>query len=167
MFKDLRSGFQVHILEKGDKPVYKIGNVVSVSTPRFPPVQQGQFAIPQDRIIDLTVECGGETKTYVVSENSNVSTIPNLTLATTTDPVVNEVNAMLRSSTDIINSVDKHREIISECESILKDLNPSYAQTKAQDEKIEHLEKKLSMIESKIPSIDDIKSLFEKQLKTK
>lgn len=72
MFKDLKNGFQVCLLDKSQKtPVYKIGNVVSVSAPRLDsrPMPPGQIPSPMmysERVIDLTVECDGQTNTYVV-----------------------------------------------------------------------------------------------------
>ncbi|MCH5332048.1 MAG: hypothetical protein J1E33_06565 [Alistipes sp.] len=150
MFKDFQSGFQVHILDKsGAVPSYKIGKVVSVSPPRLEqkPMMQGQMANPMmftDRVIDLTVEHDGQTKTYVVPETGNVAPSAALTLACSTEPILNEVRAMLRTSTDIINSVDHHKEVVNKCESIMQEMNPTFAESKAQNERISMMEKSIA-----------------------
>lgn len=35
MFRDLKKGFQVYTLDTSDIPVFRMGNVVNVSEPRF------------------------------------------------------------------------------------------------------------------------------------
>lgn len=90
--------------------------------------------------------------TYVVPENQNVAMANGITLACSVDPIMNHLNAMKRTSTDIVNSVDKNKEIIEACDSILEDINPTFKQTKDQDRKIKNLEEKVDRMGS---SFDD------------
>lgn len=163
MFKDLKNGFQVNVLDKSGKtPVYKIGNVVSVSTPRVEPAKQmqpGQFPNPMmysERVLDLTVECDGQTNTYVVQENANVASIASLTLACTAEPILNEVRAIHKTSSDIISSVDRHKEVVTKCEDILKELNPAFADSKAQNERIDKIEAAVSGVADSVRQIQQI-----------
>lgn len=163
MFKDLKNGFQVCILDKNRKiPAYKIGNVVSVSAPRMEPTRQmqpGQFPNPMmysDRVLDLTVECEGQTNTYVVQENSNVASIASLTLACTAEPILNEVRAIHKSSSDIIASVDRHQEVVAKCENILKELNPTFAESKAQNERIDKIETTITAVADSVRQIQQL-----------
>ena len=64
-------------------------------------------------------------------------------------------------STDIVNSVDKNKEIIEACDSILEDINPTFKQTKDQDRKIKNLEEKVDRMGS---SFDELKELLIKKL---
>lgn len=170
MFKDFQNGFQVHMLDKsGAIPMYKMGKVVSVSPARIEqkPMVPGQVPNPMmftDRVIDLTIEHDGQTKTYVVPENGNVATSAGLTLACSTEPILNEVRAMLRTSTDIINSVNHHQEVVSKCESIMQELNPTFAESKAQNERIDKMEKSILDIAD---SIDQIRQLMQSSQQTK
>lgn len=163
MFKDLKNGFQVSVLDKSGKtPVYKIGNVVSVSAPRVDPTRQmqpGQFPNPMmysERVLDLTVECDGQTNTYVVQENGNVASIASLTLACTTDPILNEVRAIHKTSSDVIASVDRHQEVVSKCESIMEELNPTFAESKAQNERIDKIESSISLVADSVRQIQQL-----------
>lgn len=159
MFKDLKNGFQVCLLDKSQKtPVYKIGNVVSVSMPRIDSghMQPGQIPSPMmysERVIDLTVECDGQTNTYVVQENTNVASIASLTLACSTEPILNEVRAILKTSSDIIASVERHKEVVAKCEDILKELNPAYAESQIQNERIDKIEAAISGVADSVRQI--------------
>lgn len=84
-----------------------------------------------------------------------------ITLACSVDPIMNHLNAMKRASTDIVNSVDKNKEIIEACDSILEDINPTFKQTKDQDRKIKNLEEKVDRMGS---SFDELKELLIKKL---
>lgn len=125
MFSDLKKGFQVHTLDTNTVPKYELGKVVAVSEPRYLPPQPGQYQAMQTRVVDLTVELTGETKAYTVPESQNVAKAMGITLSTSIDPIMNELNAIKNTSQDIINSVDAHRAKIEACESILEDINPA------------------------------------------
>lgn len=162
MFKDLKNGFQVCLLDKSQKtPVYKIGNVISASVPRLEPrqMQAGQIPNPMmysDRVLDLTIECDGQTNTYVVQENANVASIASLTLACTAEPILNEVRAIHKTSSDIIASVDRHKEVVLKCEDILKELNPAFADSKAQNERIDKIEAAVSGVADSVRQIQQL-----------
>lgn len=123
--------------------------------------QLGQYQQLQDRVMDLTIEVDGKSMTYVVPENQNVAMANGITLACSVDPIMNHLNAMKRTSTDIVNSVDKNKEIIEACDSILEDINPTFKQTKDQDRKIKNLEEKVDRMGS---SFDELKELLIKKL---
>lgn len=162
MFKDLKNGFQVSILDKSQKtPIYKVGSVISVSAPRVDTrqVSPGQLPNPAmfaERVIDLTVECDGQTNTFVVPENANVASMATLTLACSQDPILNEVRAMHKTSSDIIASVDRHKEVVTKCESIIKELNPAFAESKAQNERIDKIEEAISGVADSVRQIQQL-----------
>lgn len=161
MFKDLKKGYQVYTLDTSGVPKFFMGTVVNVSEPRFAQSQLGQYQQLQDRVMDLTIEVDGKSMTYVVPENQNVAMANGITLACSVDPIMNHLNAMKRTSTDIVNSVDKNKEIIEACDSILEDINPTFKQTKDQDRKIKNLEEKVDRMGS---SFDELKELLIKKL---
>lgn len=82
-------------------------------------------------------------------------------LACSVDPIMNHLNAMKRTSTDIVNSVDKNREIIEACDSILEDINPTFKQSKDQDRKIKGLEDQVAKMGE---SFEELKNLLIKKL---
>lgn len=142
MFSDLKKGFQVHTLDTNTVPKYELGKVVAVSEPRYLPPQPGQYQAMQTRVVDLTVELTGETKTYTVPESQNVAKAMGITLSTSIDPIMNELNAIKSTSQEIIDSVDAHRAKIEACESILEDINPAF---KPPNEAADRLKKYLKL----------------------
>ena len=137
MFKDLKQGFQVSLLDKSGKvPHYHIGTIVGVSEPRIDQMKQPTFGQPMsyaDMVIDLTIEFDGRTQTYTVPEQSNVASVASLTLACSAEPIANEVRAMLKHSQSVIESVPHHEEVAQECASILEELQPAPADSKRLD----------------------------------
>ena len=163
MFSDLKKGFQVHTLDTNTVPKYELGRVVAVSEPRYLPPQPGQYQTMQTRVVDLTVELTGETKTYTVPESQNVAKAMGITLSTSIDPIMNELNAIKNTSQEIIDSVDTHRAKIEACESILEEVNPAFKQTREQDRKIAGIENKVNDLTD---SFEDLKKLIVERLKT-
>lgn len=147
MFKDLKQGFQVSLLDKSGKvPHYHLGTIVGVSEPRIDQIKQPTFGQPMsyaDRVIDLTVEFDGKTQTYTVPEQSNVASVAALTLACTAEPIANEVRAMLKHSQSVIESVPHHEEVAKECKNILEELQPAPADSK----RLDKLEGKMDKME--------------------
>ncbi len=154
MFKDLKPGLQMLILDKSATPMKcHSGKVVKVSMPRVEmPKMDGSVPFPsfqmQDRVVDLTVEYDGKTSTFVVPENSNVAYGDAVTLACTEEPIVNEVKSRMKESADIVDSYEYHKANIEECKSILATISPQYAGTKEQDKRMTALEGELAEIKS-------------------
>ena len=142
-------------------PEFFMGTVVNVSEPRFAQSQLGQYQRLQDRVMDLTIEVDGKSMTYVVPENQNVAMANGITLARSVDPIMNHLNAMKRTGTDIVNSVDKNKEIIEACDSILEDINPTFKRSKDQDRKIKGLEDQVARMGE---SFEELKNLLIKKL---
>lgn len=154
MFKDLKPGLQMLILDKSATPMKcHSGKVVKVSMPRVEmPKMDGSVPFSglqfQDRVVDLTVEYDGKTSTFVVPENSNVAYGDAVTLACTEEPIVNEVKSRMKESADIVDSYEYHKANIEECKSILSAISPQYAETKEQDKRMTALEGELAEIKS-------------------
>lgn len=163
MFKDLKPGLQMLILDKSVTPMKcHTGKVVKVSAPRVEmpkvdgPMPFSNFQM-QDRVVDLTVEYDGKTSTFVVSENSNVAYGEAVTIACSEEPIISEVKSKMKESADIVDSYEYHKANIEECKSILATLSPQYAGTQEQD-------KRLTALEGDIGEIKDmIRSLMKKK----
>ena len=162
MFVDLKKGFQVHTLDTNSVPKYAIGKVVAVSEPRFLPLQGNNYQTMQSRVIDLTVEVEGETKTYTVPENQNVAKAMGITLCASIDPIMNELNAIKQNSNEIIESVPLNQQKVEACNKILEDINPAFKQTRDQDRKIAGIEEKVNGLNG---TLEELKKLIVERLK--
>lgn len=162
MFSDLKKGFQVHTLDTNEVPKYAIGKVVAVSEPRYMPPSPGNYAPMQGRVVDLTVEVDGETKTYTVPESQNVAKAMGITLSTGIEAVMNELNAIKRNSQEILDSVGFNKKKIEVCDQIMEDINPAFKQTREQDKKIAGIE---SQVRELTGLFDELKRLIVERLK--
>lgn len=147
MFSALRQGSSLYILEKGEFPTLKIGQVSSTTQPRT-------SYLYNTSSMDINVTVGDETMEFKnVPGPQSVINYNNVILAETKELMSNEVDSILQNSTNIINSVEYHTHVIQACEGILKDLNPRFAKEKERDEDINSLKTKIGGIETKMDKI--------------
>ena len=149
MFSALRQGSVVYILEKGENPVLKVGQVVSITQPNY----SSNFLM-NGATIDINVKVNNQNMDFKnVPSSQSVANYNNAIIAETKELMSNEVDNMLQSSRSIVDSVTYHNNIITSCESILKELNPRFAKEKERDEDINNLKDKMGGIESKMDKI--------------
>ena len=165
MFSALRQSGTVYILTKGDTPALKTGVVQSVTSPvtKFgTQLMPGQFQ--QDTVIDLTVKVGDELLTFKQLPSASViASSGNMVVSESRDAMVAEVENMMRTSKEVLESVDYHRNALEACESIMCSLNPRLAEEKEQKAKIETLERKIGGIEA---SLENMTEMLSKALKS-
>ena len=155
MFSALRQGSVVYILEKGENPVLKVGQVVSITQPNY----SSNFLM-NGSTIDINVKVNNQNMDFKnVPAAQSVVNYNNAVITETKELMSNEVDNMLQSSRSIVDSVTYHNNIITSCENILKELNPRFAKEKERDEDINNLKDKMGGIESKM---DKILSLLQK-----
>lgn len=149
MFSALRQGSVVYILEKGENPVLKVGQVVSITQPNY----SSNFLM-NGATIDINVKVNNQNMDFKnVPASQSVVNYNNAVITETKELMSNEVDNMLQSSRSIVDSVAYHNNIITSCESILKELNPRFAKEKERDEDINNLKDKMGDIESKMDKI--------------
>lgn len=166
MFSALRQGNLFYILEKGDSPKLKVGYVVSVSTPQ--PKYSTNYTQPfsMESTVDITVKVGDENQEFKqVPGSLSIANfgLSNFVISESKDEMNKEVDAMLRSSKQIIESVPYHESVVKSCEEILKELNPQFAKQKDQEDKINNLETKVGGMET---TLDEIRQMLSKALQT-
>lgn len=124
MFSALRQGSPIYILEKGDKPIIKIGQVESVTQPRpkyntyNPSIG---FAGNMETIVDIVVKINNDKKEYVgIPSNLSIHGYGDIVISESRDAMISEVDGMLQTSKAILESVDFHKSVINSCEDMLK-----------------------------------------------
>ena len=153
MFQGLRTNSLFYVLDKGENPNLQIGQVVSVSNPqtRYPSFNNGFTPQPMETVVDVKVKLGDEEVDFKqLPANGQIANDKNLVVSDNKDAMSAEVDAMLRQSKAILESVDYHERVVKSCEGMLQQLNPQIAKEKEQTEKINKLEGKVSGIEGKI-----------------
>jgi len=82
----------------------------------------------------------------------------NAIITETKELMSTEVENMLQSSKNIVDSIEYHTNIMNTCEDILRNLNPRFAKEKERDEDIDNLKTKIGGIESKMDKIIELLS---------
>ena len=158
MFSALRQGGILYILEKGKEPALKIGQVMSITQPNY----NSNF-LSGGSTIDINVKVGEQTMDFKnVPSSQSITTYNNVVITETKELMSNEVDNMLQSSKNIIDSVPYHNSVIKSCEEILKDLNHSIAKEKERDEDISNLKTRIGGIESKMDQVLTLLSKSDK-----
>ena len=167
MFQSLRQSNIFYILQKGETPELKVGQVVSVSNPqpKYGQYVPGQtYAQNMETVVDVSVKVGEETidfKQLPASLSIANFGMNGVVVSESREAMNAEVESMLRTSRQVIESVPFHENVISSCDVILRELNPQLAKEKQQEEKIGVLEQKVSGVEN---TLTDIKDMLAKAL---
>lgn len=144
MFSALRQGAPLYILEKGDTPVVKIGQIEGITQPRFNP-SAGIGAT----IVDIAVKIDNERKDYIgVPSNASVHGYGNIIISESKEAMIQEVEGMMQTSKSVLDNLDYHRNMVKSCEDLLKQLSPTYAKQQERDDAIESLKNEVGSLKA-------------------
>lgn len=152
MFQGVRQNNLFYILDKSDVLTLKVGQVVSVSNPqpKYPPFSATpSYAAQPEMVVDIKVKVGDEVLEFKqLNSSQSLANSGNVIVSDNKESMVAEVEGLLRTSAQIIDSVPYHEKVIESCDSILRELNPQFAKEKEQEEKISELQERMGGIES-------------------
>lgn len=156
MFSSLNQGSIIYILDKTERPKFKVGEVVSISQPKVDYNSTGQFGQYQATTVDIKVNVEGNTYEYnSIPSSYSVITYNNgkITLSETKQGLQSEVESILQNSKQIVERIDTYKQNIVDCESILKQINPQFAKDKERDERLNSLEERFGGVEDRLDKI--------------
>lgn len=148
----------------------KIGQVVSVSNPqpRYNQYNTPSFSHQSEMVVDIKVKVDEEVMEFKqLNANMNIANSGNLVVSDSKEAMSNEVEGLLRSSRQIIESVPYHEQVIQACDTMLRELNPQFAKEKEQEEKIGALEERMGHIDGKLERVLELLSDTVSQSKSK
>lgn len=147
MFEGLRAGNLLYILQKsGEKPELKIGEVTNVTPPqpKLGGAYLGTYPTLPSMTVDAQVKVGEEVMDFKqLPCGSVVANFGQVIVTDNKESMNAEVDAMLRTSKQTLDSIPYHKRVIESCEKMLKELNPQYAKEKAQEEEINGLKNQM------------------------
>lgn len=147
MFSNLRTNSQVYILHKDSTPYVEVGSVISVSqpSPRFPVTN---FMNPQELVVDISVKINDSTITLQkLPANLDIAdqgVNGNVVITTSREAMNSEIDSLRQKSLGVLNSVEYHKKVVQECENLLQNLNPEFAEQKQQKQEIDTLKAQMS-----------------------
>ena len=148
MFSGLRQAGLFYILEKGEELKLKIGQVISVSNPQ-PKYGQYSYGSQPEMTVDVRVKVDDETLEFKqLNANASIANSGSVVVSDSEEAMNAEVEGLLRTSRGVLDSVSYHEKMLTSCDTILRELNPSFKKEKEQEEK-------MSMLEDEVIGIKD------------
>ena len=149
MFSALNQGSLVYILDKTDGVKFKIGEIVGTTVPQFAVDGSGM-------VMKLSVKINGNVAEYnnvpsaatIVSYNNG-----KFIITETKQSIQSEVESTLHNANYIIEHIEDYKSQITQCENVLKELNPQYAKDKARDEEIAGIKSEVAGMKGDIAKI--------------
>lgn len=170
MFQGLRQGGLFYILDKGEDVSLKVGQVVSVSNPqpRYSNFGNPTYGAQPDMVVDVKVKVADEVMEFKqLNASINIANSGNMVVSDSKEAMSAEVEGLMRSSKQIIDSISYHEKVVASCDSMLRELNPQFAKEKEQEEKIGALEERMGNIDDKLSAMFDLLSDTLGKRKTK
>ncbi len=152
LFKDLKTGYQVYILHKGEDIRVDVGKVTAVSPPRFPQAQ-GNFQAMQ-MVVDVTIEENGASKTYTTPDSLSVTYAGNeLVIATEREGILREIETIKSHNEDELSKIAARRAVVAKCEKILTEWNPLFKEKRENEERFAKLETSMTDLKSMLSGL--------------
>lgn len=151
MFGNLRQNSQVYILHKPSN--LEIGVVTLVNAP----LKYMQYT--PNQTTDIKVDVGGKSSEFKqLPSNMGIAFYDNgnTIISDDKESISSEIQNMIKNSKEVLDSIPYHEEVITNGETLLKELNPEFAKQKEQEEKITNLETKVGGIENKLDTITNL-----------
>lgn len=146
----------LYILRKGEKPELRIGTVTAITDPVPKFGQTPIYGQQMVTTVDISVKVNDASlKFEKLDSGAAIMTYPteNTVVASSREAMSGEVEAMIRNSRQIIDSIPYHRSVLESCDEMLRELNPQFAKEKEQEEKLGALEGKVTSMETTLTDI--------------
>lgn len=160
MFSNLSQNSIIYILDAKSTPKILSGPVERVSIPR---PKYNDFNINREMVVDITANINGERREFKGVPNGSIADFGenSILLAENKEVLSSYINSMLQNSKNIINSVDKHKQLITNYEEALQELNPAIKASKENDKAIQSLQSQMETLQKDMQQI--LSALTEKK----
>lgn len=157
MCDHMKTGDSVYIIEVigtfKKTTEYNVGSVVSVSGAYDEPLPTNQFPMPNQprkKVVDVTIQCNGESRKFTIPENKSVITDTNLGLTISTDKqeIVNILRNQYNTYKARKESIAKCDEEMSKCQALLEKLDIPKEPTNTEDPRIKELQDEVNELKN-------------------
>ena len=139
MFKELKSGYPIYLFDRASLK-YEQAKVMNAQ-PNYQPTTIGKLET------NITVQTkDGKQNTYSVTDTEQAAYAGTLLVAATKEAVINEINILKSNSEEVLNKVEEHKHIVSECGKLLAELDTTFRDQQRTNERLDNLENKLDEI---------------------
>lgn len=156
LFNQLNIGDKVYIIEVmgtfKKTTEYNEGQVTQVSNVYEEPLPPGQFPMPNQqrkKLVDITIQCNGESKKFTIPENKSTITDSSLglTISTNKQEIISIVRSQYNTYKQRKEAIAKCDEEMSKCQQLLDKLEVTN-DTDKEDSKITELQKEINELKN-------------------
>lgn len=161
MFSALVQGNPIYIIDKTDGLKYKTGEVVGVTQINAFNGAFGTTSFAPNGTVTLKVKVDNNVIDYPeVPRNGSVMTYNNgaTIVCENKQSLITEIENTLQQTKQILADSSKYEQIVTDCENILKNVNPVFAKDKERDDRINNLDTKVTSMEGKLDKILNVLS---------
>ena len=152
MFSNLSPNSILYVLDLNSSPKVLSGPIERVSIPR---PKYNTFNPNMEMIVDIIATINGERREFKGVPNGAIANFGTdaFVLAENKEALNSYINAMIQKSNSIIESVEKHRTLVSNYEEALTELNPSIKADKEKDKAIQSLQSQVAELKDMLLSM--------------
>jgi predicted RNase H-like nuclease (RuvC/YqgF family) len=149
MFSNLSQNSILYILDLRSNPKVLSGPVERISIPR---PKYNTFNPNMEMVVDIIANINGERREFKGVPNNAIADFGEdaFVLAESKDTLNSYVHSMLQNSKNIVNSVEKHQNLISQYEEAIQELNPDIKANIEKDKAIQDLKGEISELKQMI-----------------
>ena len=145
MFQNLRVGNTIYVLNKENGLSLEKGTIVSVSLP-VPKYPLATTFGNQEMLVDIVIKINNQEITYQkLPANSDIADFGNtgIVLSASKEAINSEIVSLKTKSEDIIN----------DCDKLLSELNPDFAERQKQQDEIKMLKEQISSVAESVSTL--------------
>ena len=152
MFSNLSPNSILYVLDLNSSPKVLSGPIERVSIPR---PKYNTFNPNMEMIVDIIATINGERREFKGVPNGAIANFGTdaFVLAENKEALNSYINAMIQNSKSIIESVEKHKTLVSNYEEALTELNPSIKADKEKDKAIQSLQSQVAELKDMLLSM--------------
>ena len=150
MFSTLRQGDTVLVLEQLDKLTLNTGEIIEI-LPNYAPSFGGN--------INMKVKINDQEYEFKkVPWNQSVAKNGKIIIGENKEVILKEVSALKENSEQILNNIEHHKQLVRDCDAILRENDTYYNSTVKHDEEINDLRNQINDMSKSLAKIEKLLS---------
>ena len=168
MFQSLRQNSPIYIFHKIDNPYLEIGTISTISLPKPKYAVPATFNNTQEMCVDIVVKINNNVVNYnnlpaTLDIADSTSNGDNIVIASSNEGMNAEIISLKQKSIDELNRKEYNENIVRNCDKILADLNPEFAEKQAQKAEIDSLKLQMQEMSKNMQSLIELNKQLMKQ----
>lgn len=159
MFSNLSQGSPIFVLDSSNGLRYMAGQIESITAPRpkYPTYTAGvSYGMNMETVVDIVARVDGSKQEF--KNIPSMASVANFEqnkvfISDSKEGMISQVDALLQNSQKVLDSVETHKKIITDCDKVLKQLNPNFAKEADRDNAISALTDRVNKMQTEFGDI--------------